>query len=750
MTPLRRLLARQLLGIQLPLLAVLLGLVWWGSRSLLLGLAHRDGEARLRIAVQALDRRLTTVERAGGFISSYWEQGRLPFDDTEAGAALLMPWVQRQDEVSVVNFLDEQGRSLLLIQENKRWRAREIKVDAQGMRSLRWQDAGSKGLEPPLGEFKPHPTYDARKRPWYREARLLQAPRWSTPYRLDPPESRLVMTWLVPLRDHSGGLTGALGMDLLPQDLQAFLELLRPTAGSRLWVLADGDTILASAHGTQAEVPVPAAGDRAVLGGQPFRIMRSDVPIHPGTHWRMVLAVPEQDLLASAQAKILELTAVAFLLLALPVLWGLRVGKQLAGEVQDLAAAADRLGAGEVPDLPPQQVTEFHTVGQALRKAHSEIQDRARLQQRLQHSQRMETLGTLAGGIAHDVNNHLNAIIGQLFLAREALPEGHDSNRRLARAEDAARRCAQVTRALLTFSRQGKPQLAPMDLNELVTRTAEVLERVLGGLVIVKLDLEPSLPPIQGERLQLEQVIMNLAVNARDSMAGAGTLTFRTRRSPDHGLELSVTDTGSGIAPVDLPRIFEPFFTTKPVGQGTGLGLAMVLGIVQDHGGRIEVDSEVGRGTTFTVGFPAGPAEAHESAATAAAPLLPKGPLLGVRILVAEDEVYLKDTLEEALTVAGAEVLAAANGEAAWQGFQNLAFDCVLSDQRMPGCSGLELLARIRATGSAVPFILASGQDLEPFRLESTKDPWLRLLPKPFSVTQLVATMNELGVGSRY
>ena len=747
MTPLRRLLARHLLGILLPLLAIMLGLVWWGSRSLLLSLAHRDGEARLRIAVQALDRRLTTVERAGGFISSYWEQGRLPFDDTEASAALLMPWVLRQDEVGVVNLLDEAGRSLLLIQGNNRWRAREIRLDPEGRRLLRWQDAGAEGIEPPYASFDHFPTYDARRRPWYQEARLLQAPRWSTPYRLDPPESRLVMTWLTPLRETSGQLVGALGLDILPQDLHAFLGLLRPTSGSRLWVLDHGNTILASAHGAQAEVPAPLAGDRTELAGQTFQVLRSDVPVHPGTQWRMVLAIPERDLLAAAQARILGLTAVAFILLTLPLLWGLRVGRQLADEVQVLAKAADRLGAGELPDLPFQQVTEFHTVAQALRRAHAEIQEQARMQQRLQHGQRMETLGTLAGGIAHDVNNHLNAIMGQLFLARESLPEGHLSSQRMAQAEDVARRCAKVTRALLTFSRHGKPELAPLDLNDLVAGTAEVLEHVLGGLVLVELDLASDLPQVLGDPLQLEQVIMNLAVNARDSMADGGRLLFRTRLGQDRAVELSVTDSGAGIAAEDLQRIYEPFFTTKPVGQGTGLGLAMVLGIVQNHGGRIEVESELGKGTTFTLTFPAAPEEAPEPATPTAA-LLPKFPLQGLRILVAEDEIYLKDTLEEALTVAGAEVVTAASGESAWQRFQNQAFDCVLSDQRMPGCTGLELLERIRTTGSTVPFILASGQDLEPFQSESDRDARLRLLAKPFSVTQLVALMRELGVAT--
>jgi signal transduction histidine kinase len=745
MTPLRRMLARHLLGIQLPLLAILLGLVWWGTRSLLLDLAHRDGEARLKIAVQALDRRLSTVEEAGRFVSTYWEQGRLPFADTTASATLLMPWLFHQNEIPILNLLDEQGRSLLLLRDPDTWRAREIRLGSRGQLQSRWQNTDAAGLTPPENPFRDSVGYDARSRGWYREARLLQAPRWSTPYRLGGPGYRLVLTWLVPLRDRTGRLAGALGLDLPAQDIQAFLEILRPTPGSRLWVL-DQDTVLASARGPQVDAPVPSAVNRAVLNGLPHRILRSDIPSHPGTQWRMVLAIPEQDLLATAQTRLLGLTAVACVLLTLLLLWGLWVGRWLSEDIQGLAKAADRLGAGEVPDLPFHEVSEFHSLGQALRRAHAEIQDRIHLQQRLQHSQRMETLGTLAGGIAHDVNNHLGAILGQLFLAREGMPEGHASSQRLTQAEEAAHRCARITKSLLTFSRQGKPDLKPLDLSDLVARTAELLDRVLGGLVHVSLDLDPALPPILGEGLQLEQVVMNMAVNARDAMPEGGTLTFRTRLDREGGVELRVSDTGAGIPAEAVPHIFEPFFTTKPVGQGTGLGLSMVFGIVESHGGTIAVESRLGAGTTFTLVFPA----ARHLAPEPEAPplhLAPKGPLAGLRILVAEDEAYLRETLEEALAMACAQVVGASTGEVAWQRFQAQPFDCVLSDQRMPGCTGLELLRRIRASGSPVPFILASGQDLEAFRAELDGDPQVRLLPKPFSMASLVALVGEFGQG---
>ncbi len=745
MTPLRRLIARHQLGIQLPIVAILLGLVWWGTRSLLLDLGHRDGEARLRVAVQALDQRLGEVERAGRFIYSYWEQGWLPFEDAPAGAALLSPWLTSQDQILVLNFVDEQGLSMLFMRTREGWQARLIqKRRGDGEKVLGWSRLDAHGLVPSAAEPHPLRGYDPRQRGWYQEARQLEEARWSTPYRLDPPESRLVLTWLVPLRDGAARTVGAMGLDLLPGDLQSFLDLLRPTPGSRLWVLDQEGVVVASAQGALSELPVPVARDRAVLGGMAHRVVRAEVPRHPGTQWRMVLAIPERDLLATAQGRLLGLTALASLLLMVPILWGLRVGRQLSRSVQGLAEAAEHLGAGETPALPATDIQEFHTLGQALRRAQSEIEEKSRLEQRLQHSQRLETLGTLAGGIAHDVNNHLGAILGQLFLARESLMEGHPACQRLLHAEEAASRCARTTKSLLTFSRQGPPDLVRMDLHELLRTEAELLGRLLGGLVRVDLDLEPGSLTILGDRLQMEQVIMNLAVNARDAMPNGGTLFLRTRRSPSGSVVLTLRDTGTGIPPEAVSRIFEPFFTTKPVGKGTGLGLSMVFGIVQAHGGRIEVESVQGEGTVFTLTFPAEAAEAPP-AAQAGLAREPMGLLAGLRILVVEDEAYLLETLEDALALAGASAAGATSGEVAWQLFKGGTFDCVLSDQRMPGCTGIELLRRIRSGGSRVPFILASGQDLSPYRAELEADPGVRILPKPFTIAALVKLVRGFG-----
>ena len=742
MTPLRRLLAHHLLRIQLPLLALLVGLLWWGARSLLLSQAQRDGETRLRMAVQALDHRLTTVEQAGLAMADYSAQGRLPFTDLPGNARLLMPWLSHQNELRLVNFVDEEGRSLLLVNITDGWHAREIQPTATGALGVRWQKADPAGIvfdgEPlhsPIG-------FDARKRPWYLEARQLREPRWSMPYHLDKPQNRLVMTWLVPLKNPEGARIGALGIDLLAEDLNSFLDLLRPTPGSHLWLLDQDQQLISEAHGVQAALAVPSSGDRLKLGGLKSRVLRSDVPTRAGSKWHLVLAIPERDLLAAAQGKLLAITAAAFALLLLPIIWGLWVGSRLSREIQSLARAADQVGAGIAPQLAESQVAEFATLGQALRQAHADIQKRNALEQHLQHSQRLETLGTLAGGIAHDVNNHLSAILGQIFLVRDTLPEGHASIERLLQAEAAADNCARTTRTLLSFSRHGNSDLQAMDLNELLTEMAELLNCLLGGLVRVDLDLDPAPVQLQGDRVQLEQVIMNLAVNARDAMPDGGSLSFQTRCLPSGTLCLKVKDTGTGMSQETLARIFEPFYTTKAVGQGTGLGLALVHGIVHSHHGSMDVESRLGFGTTFTLCFPMD----HTGAPLHARPIPVEvvGDLANLRILVAEDELYLRETLEAALTSLGASVVAAASGTEAWEHFQAQPFDCILSDQRMPGCTGMELHSRIRGAGADLPFILASGQDLEPFRGELTQDPAFRILAKPFSIKSLVELVRSL------
>ncbi len=243
----------------------------------------------------------------------------------------------------------------------------------------------------------------------------------------------------------------------------------------------------------------------------------------------------------------------------------------------------------------------------------------------------------------------------------------------------------------------------------------------------------------------MEQVLMNLGVNARDAMPEGGHLTLSTRLGDDGRVLLDIQDTGAGIPEALLPRLFEPFVTTKEHGKGTGLGLAMVFSILKAHGGEIHAENVPEGGARFRVSLPA--------AGSGEVPLA-KGPdrlraaspnLAGRRILVVEDEPLLREMLADALTLARMQVTTAPDGALAWRAWQQAGgFDLVISDQRMPDCTGLELMALIRGSGSEVPFILVSGQGLESVENQLSEDQRVRFVPKPFELPRLLPIMEEM------
>jgi two-component system cell cycle sensor histidine kinase/response regulator CckA len=460
----------------------------------------------------------------------------------------------------------------------------------------------------------------------------------------------------------------------------------------------------------------------------------------------------ELDLLSGAdlrqveqlrQAELSLLAGAGVLLLAFAVWRVRRLAKRFGDQLEALAGSALALGEGRIPVSAPSDVTEISALDEALRKAGAALRQEAELRGQLERSQRLETMGTLTGGIAHDVNNQLASIVGQINLSKEMLPEGHPGLRSLSKAEDAADRCARMIKTLLSFTHQVQPRFQSLDLNALIANTATLLDRILGGLIRIELRLTPDLPLIVGEPVQLEQILLNLAVNARDAMPKGGRLTLSTEPAGPRHVCLTVKDTGTGIPEAVRPRIFEPFFTTKEIGKGSGLGLAMAHSILEAHGGRIEVDSQVDVGTAFRIHLRV--QEESTKAVEDHAPVS-RAPqhFAGRRILVAEDDPNLRELLSDAFTQAQAEVATAQDGLIAWNLFQHSPFDLVISDQRMPECTGLELLGRIRAAGSNVPVILASGYGLEGLEGELTKDPRLRFFVKPFAIRSLFAAALEL------
>ncbi len=345
---------------------------------------------------------------------------------------------------------------------------------------------------------------------------------------------------------------------------------------------------------------------------------------------------------------------------------------------------------------------------------------------RASHQDRLTLLGQLAGGVAHDFNNLLLVILNNAsFLESEPLsPTGRED---LSQIAHAGNRAAELTRQLLAFSRRDAPRPQVVDVGRQVRGLERLLGRTLGDAVRVVMHVAATLPPVRIDPTQLEQVVMNLLINARDAMPDGGvvTLTVSVGDGPGPGphVVIEVADVGTGIAPEVLPRVFEPYFTTKPLGRGTGLGLAMVHGIVHEAGGDIGVESAPGQGAVFRVRLPCTTASPTEAAAASAAPALGDA-----TVLVVDDDDAVLRLSARILQHAGYRVLTAPSGPAALELVRRHQgpLDLLLSDMVMPGMSGNELAAAVAELRPALRVLFMSGYD------RGATQPDQRLLAKPF------------------
>jgi PAS domain S-box-containing protein len=385
--------------------------------------------------------------------------------------------------------------------------------------------------------------------------------------------------------------------------------------------------------------------------------------------------------------------------------------------------------------------------------------ERRRLEEQLLQAQKMESIGTLAGGIAHDFNNLLTAILGNTQLALDGFTAGEPERVLLTEIEQAARRAATLTNQLLAFSRRQRLERQVIDLNATMSELLNMLRRIIGEDVEIQLDLAPESPAVYADPSQIQQVLMNLAVNARDAMPAGGQLRIATRSvhldktdsqtypwtRPGLYAQIVVSDDGAGIDEATQQRIFEPFFTTKEHGKGTGLGLAVVDGIVKQHDGFIQLTSRAGQGATFTIALPA----------TAPAPLPPAtpGPQRPVRggsetILIAEDEEMLRNLVATILRRAGYTVLLAANGEEAIEIFSQdcEAIDLVILDLIMPRIGGREAFERMRAACSSLRalFVTGYGADYDLHGDPTDLPPNATLLRKPYQVAALNQAVRDI------
>ncbi|MCC6677670.1 MAG: PAS domain S-box protein [Phycisphaerales bacterium] len=384
-----------------------------------------------------------------------------------------------------------------------------------------------------------------------------------------------------------------------------------------------------------------------------------------------------------------------------------------------------------------------------------DVSERRALEEQLLQSQKMEGIGRLAGGVAHDFNNLLMAIFNYVALASNKVEPSHPAQAYLAQVHEAAERAATLTRQLLAFAR--KQVVSPRVLcpSEVVSGLEPLLRRLLGENLLLRTAIDDITGNVRADRTQLEQVIMNLAVNARDAMPRGGTLTIETGNvtlddeycrtrvgaSPGEHVMLAVTDTGEGMSPDVLNRLFEPFFTTKPPGKGTGLGLATCHGIVKQSGGHIAVYSEPGRGTSVKVFLP----RVTEAGAAAEASPVPSAPIGGTEtILLAEDSEMVRALTLEALRNAGYTVISGANGPDALRAVGDRTIDLLITDVVMPEMSGVELAATLARQRPGLRVIYISGYTEETVVHHGVEDRAGAFLAKPFMTTMLLRKVREV------
>jgi two-component system cell cycle sensor histidine kinase/response regulator CckA len=382
-----------------------------------------------------------------------------------------------------------------------------------------------------------------------------------------------------------------------------------------------------------------------------------------------------------------------------------------------------------------------------------DITQRRMFEEQLRQSQKLEAIGRLAGGVAHDLNNALTAIVGYTELALGGIPGTHPAWPDVQEIRRAAERAEAVTRQLLMFSRQQRLQPRVFHLTQTIAALGLMLERLLGVNISIDTVVDQALPPIYGDPGQIQQALINLAVNARDAMEGGGRLSIRIRVArideafarthlpmpAGEYVELSVSDTGTGMTLDTQAHMFEPFFTTKEIGKGTGLGLSMVYGTVQQSGGFIFVESSLGRGSTFRVYFP--PAAVATGGESAPATVEPGA----TTILVAEDEAPVRALVVAALSSHGYRVLQAESGAEALAiatGHVDR-IDLLLTDANMPGMNGIELANEMIRRRGKMHVVIMSGYTPAALSVSGLTQP-IAFLPKPFTPRELRQKVNEV------
>jgi signal transduction histidine kinase len=525
-----------------------------------------------------------------------------------------------------------------------------------------------------------------------------------------------------------------------------------------------------------------------------------------GTPWLILVEFPDDVVLKPVSGFVKRMLIIGAFLLVMGVATAFVLSCSITGPLYELTAGATAISRGDHSrtvkinrrDEIGQLATAFNAMVEKLRESQRElerkVQDRtAQLEEanrrlellseshaekrsvaereredalealhntekQLVQSQKLEAVGRLAGGISHDFNNLLTVILGYTDISKRSLQEGDPLLRNLDEISKASERASSLTRQLLAFSRKQVMQPKVFDVNTVISDLKKMLRRMIGEDVELRVSLEPELGNIKADPVQLEQVIMNLVVNARDAMPKGGKLSIETSNVyldesyahehvsvvPGEYVMLAISDTGCGMDEETRQQIFEPFFTTKEPGKGTGLGLSMVYGIVRQSGGNIWVYSEEGTGTTFKIYFPRVTAEAQEYKRTNGFAEVPKG---CETILLVEDAALVRTLARQVLETAGYRVLEAESGEAALricESINGTRIDLLLTDVVMPGMSGNDMSKILLAKQPDMPVLYMSGYTDDAIVQHGVLEPGINFLQKPFSPGALAVKVREV------
>ncbi len=520
-------------------------------------------------------------------------------------------------------------------------------------------------------------------------------------------------------------------------------------ADSLVGTSAGGTALVATLH--QARLGTAGIDDlNAQLSG--FDLYSSKRQLEGG---ELVVMASGADLAAFARQRALVIVGAAALLLIALAIMSAFVRRTVTRPLQALVAITNLMRAGDYSGrAASSRIPELDALATGVNHLAEQVEGSVRIAEQLRQSQKMDAIGRLAGGIAHDFNNLLTAIGGQGELLLLELGEGTPERESAEQIVGAATRAAGLTRQLLTFSRQQVVEPKVLELNEVVDNAEKLLRSIIGENVELVRITEPLVRRVRVDRNQLDQVILNLAVNARDAMPNGGTLTIETRHAaPDDGRlykagipagaysVLVISDTGVGMDETTRLRIFEPFFTTKDTGKGTGLGLATVHGIVEQSGGHVAIRSRLGHGTSFEIYLPtvSDPVERLESVET------PMGHLGAETLLLVEDEEVVRRLVRAVLERTGYEVLVAADVRDAIHICEEHEgrIDLMVTDVAMPDLNGCELAAIVTELRPTMKVLYMSGY-LDDAVVQLGVGDGVPFLQKPFTHDALVRKVWEV------